>query len=86
MHPVKYRQRIPEGSINGVRADTAVTSALAFDHYRRLGNLVTQMMRVDQNLQVKGKLFYQHPRQNPAQYLGLKQLDAGLGIMAGQGE
>lgn len=40
------------------------------------------MMRVNQHLQIKGKLFYQNPGEYLMQHFASKQLQSCLGIMA----
>ena len=68
MHTIKYCQGIQKSGIYGAQAYAAIMP-LGIEHNRRLGNLVTQVMRVYQNLQVKGKLFHQYPVKDLAQHL-----------------
>ena len=83
MHPVKYGQGVPAGLSDCPEADASV-APLGFKHNWGLGNFVAQMVGIYQYLQIKGELLYQNPGKNPAQDLGLKQLQSGLGIVTRQ--
>jgi len=83
MHPVKYGQGVPAG-LNGYPETDAAVAPLRFKDNWGLGDLITQMVGIYQYLQIKGELLYQNPGKNPAQDLGLKQLQSGLGIVTRQ--